>query len=220
MQDLQDEAAISLLIVDDHAVVRKGLVAFFAITDDIRIIATAASGQEAVAKAKEHKPRVILLDLFLPDQPAVQTIEQIKMVSPKSQIVILTSHEGDEHVAGTLKAGALSYALKDISPEDLIIVIRKASMGESILDARLAREFVDDFDAKNAVLHDSLTERERDILNLIAKGMTNSEIAGRLFISETTVKSHVSNILGKLYLADRTKVAVYAWEKGLVGKPR
>lgn len=217
---MQDKTDITLLIVDDHAVVRKGLVAFFAITDDIRIVATAASGQEAVTKAKEHAPFVILLDLFLPDQPAVRTIGQIKAVSPKSQIIILTSHEGDEHIAETLKAGALSYALKDISPEDLIVAVRKAAIGESILDARLACEFMGNFDSESAVLHDNLTERERDILHLIAKGMTNGEIASHLCISETTVKSHVSNILGKLYLADRTKVAVYAWEKGLIGKPR
>ncbi len=213
---MNDQDTITVVITDDHAIVRKGLLAFFATTQDIRIVATAATGQEAVAAAKTHTPQVMLLDMFLPDQPAVQTIEQIKAVSPNSQIVILTSHEGNEYIADILKAGALSYILKDISPEDLINVVKQAASGKSILNARLAQEFMKDLNSESSDLYNSLTERERGVLHLIAKGMTNGEIADSLCISETTVKSHVSNILGKLYLADRTKVAVYAWENGLI----
>lgn len=220
MRNLQGPKNISVIIVDDHAVVREGLMAFFGNTKDIRVIATASTAREAVLVASEHMPEVILLDLLLPDQPAVQTIEKIKTVSPETNVVVLTSHEGNEYIAEVLKAGALSYVLKDINPEDLIAVVRKAAAGESILNARLAQSLVDDFPSENRSLHDSLTEREREVLHCIAKGMTNGEMTEHLHISSTTVKSHVSSILGKLYISDRTKLAVYAWENGLIGKSK
>lgn len=209
---------ITVVIADDHAVVRKGLLAFFDTTGDIRVLATAATAAEAVVAARDHRPRVVLLDLLMPDQAAVDTIRQIKAASPNSQVVILTSHEGGDYIADVLAAGALSYVLKDISPDDLITAVRKAARGQSILNTRLARFLVDGFHGENDDLYARLTEREREVLQLIAKGLTNAEIAERLYISETTVKSHVSNILSKLYLTDRTKLAVYAWENGLMKK--
>lgn len=207
---------ITVLIADDHAVVRKGLTAFFETAPDIRIAATASTAAEAVAAAAATRPSVVLLDLLLPDQDAVTTVTQIRKASPDSHIVILTSHEGGEYVSDVIQAGALSYILKDINPDDLIETIRTASRGRGILNERLAQFLLDGVKEDHRELHDQLTEREREVLQQIAKGMTNSEISGKLFISETTVKSHVSNILSKLYLTDRTKLAVYAWEKGLV----
>lgn len=215
-RNAEPDAVITVVLADDHAVVRKGLQAFFETTGDIRVLATAANAAGAVAAAEKAKPTIVLLDLFLPDQAAVETIGQIRAVSPDSRIVVLTSHEGNEYLAEVLRAGALSYVLKDITPEELTATIRKAAEGESILDERLAKTLLGGPAGKGGALYERLTEREREILRLIAKGMTNSEIAAGLFISETTVKSHVSNILSKLYLTDRTKLAVYAWEKGLM----
>lgn len=207
---------ISVVIADDHAVVRKGLTAFFESAGDIQVRAAASTAAEAVAAAERVRPDVVLLDLLLPDQGAAETVGQIRAVSPESRIVILTSHVGGEFVADVLRAGALSYILKDIDPDDLIAAIRKAAANEAIISERLAQMLVDGFGEESLELHDRLTEREREVLKLIARGLTNGEIAATLFISETTVKSHVSSILSKLYLTDRTKLAVYAWEKGLM----
>lgn len=218
MSNVQESKNISVIIVDDHAVVREGLMAFFGNTEDVSVTTIASTAQEAVLAASEHTPDVILLDLLLPDQPAVQTIEKIKAVSPETKVVVLTSHEGNEYIAEVLKAGALSYVLKDINPGDLIAVVRKAAAGESILNARLAQSLEADFASGRRSLHDSLTEREREVLHCIARGMTNGEMTEHLHISGTTVKTHVSSILGKLYISDRTKLAVYAWENGLIGK--
>lgn len=207
---------ISVLIADDHAVVLKGLTAFFETAADLHVAATASTAAEAVSAAGSVRPDVVLLDLLLPDQDAVTTVNQIRKASPKSRIIILTSHEGNEYISDVLEAGALSYILKDINPDDLIDAIRKTAQNQKVLNERLAQFLVDDFKGESRELHDRLTDREREVLLQIAKGMTNGEIAAKLFISETTVKSHVSSILSKLYLTDRTKLAVYAWEKGLV----
>ena len=206
--------AITLVIADDHARVRKGLTAFLATAPDIAVMAVAACGAEAVEAAGRHAPDVVLLDLFMPDQPAVETVRRIKRISPRSQIVIVTSHEGDEHVAPVTRAGALSYILKDATPDELIAAVRRAAAGESTLSPRIAKALV----AGAAKAHDELTERETEVLHRIAEGLSNQEIAARLKISEKTVKSHVGNILGKLYLTDRTQAAVYAWREGIVGK--
>lgn len=218
MNTVREARAITVVLADDHAVVLKGLLAFFDTTGDIRAVATAATGKEAVVAAKEFQPMVLLLDLLMPDQPAVNTVVQIKEVSPESQIVILTSHEGGEYLADVFAAGALSYILKDTTPEALMLAVRKAAQGQSVLDARLARTLVDDFDDKSDGLYARLTEREREVTQLIARGLTNGEIAATLFVSEATVKSHVSSILGKLHLTARTKLAAYAWEQGIVKK--
>ncbi|MDL2285459.1 response regulator transcription factor [Desulfovibrio sp. OttesenSCG-928-F07] len=214
----ETEDTLTLVVADDHTVVRKGLQAIFEITGGIKVHASVGTGFEAVAAAKLYQPKVVLLDLLMPDQPATVTIEQIKNVSPNSQVVILTSHEGEDYIAQVLQAGALSYILKDIAPEELIEVLHKAASGESMLNARVAKEFVTTLSTATKALHNSLTEREWEVLRFIALGLSNSQIAEKMYISEPTVKSHVSSILAKLYLTDRTKVAVYAWEKGLVKK--
>ena len=215
---------ITLILADDHAMVRKGLTAFLATAKDIKVMAAAASGSEAVAAAKKFAPDVVLLDLFMPDQPAVETVRQIKKVSPRSQIVMVTSHEGDEYVMPMTQAGAISYILKDTTPEDLIFAVRKAAVGESTLSPRIAKALVTVVTQARAAkmqegqLYEDLTEREMEVLQCIAEGLSNMGIAMRLNISEKTVKSHVSNILSKLYLTDRTQAAVYAWREGVVKK--
>lgn len=213
---------ITLILADDHEMVRRGLIAFLATAKDIDVLAAVASGAEAVAAAGKHAPDVVLLDLLMPDQPAVETVRQIKRVSPRSQIIVVTSHEGDEYVVPTTQAGAISYLLKDTSPEDLIRAVRKAAAGESTLSPRIARALAAIIARAKAgeTLEDQLrvdlTEREMEVLQCIAEGLSNIAIATRLGITEKTVKSHVSNILSKLYLTDRTQAAVYAWRKRIV----
>jgi two-component system, NarL family, response regulator LiaR len=213
---------ITLIFADDHAMVRKGLSAFLSTAKDIEVMAVASNGAEVVAAAKEYAPDVVLLDLFMPDQPAVKTVRQIKKVSPRSQIIMVTSHEGNEYVVPTTQAGAISYILKDTSPEDLIKAVRKAAAGESTISPRVAKALVTivrrshDIKTQDDMPYEDLTEREMDVLLCIAEGLSNIDIADRLFISQKTVKSHVSNILSKLYLTDRTQAAVYAWREGIV----
>lgn len=213
---------ITLIIADDHAMVRKGLTAFLATAKDIEVLTVAECGAEAVAAAMKHVPDVVLLDLFMPDQPAVETVRQIKNVSPRSQIVMLTSHEGDEYVVPMTQAGAISYILKDTTPEELIRAVRKAAMGENTISPRVAKALMNvvvrtqETKTQENQFHEDLTGREMEVLCCIAEGLSNMDIAARLNISEKTVKSHVSNILSKLYLTDRTKVAVYAWREGII----
>jgi len=209
---------ITLILADDHAVVRKGLTAFLATANDIEVLDVAICGSEAVNAAKKHAPDVVLLDLFMPDQPAVETVRQIKKASPRSQIVMVTSHEGDEYVVPVTKAGAISYILKDTTPEELIAAVRKAAVGESTLSPRVAKALMNIVTSAKAdeELHEELTQREMEVLQCIAEGLANIDIAKRLEISEKTVKSHVGNILSKLYLTDRTQAAIYAWREGIV----
>ncbi len=213
---------ITLILADDHEMVRRGLTAFLATAPDIEVMAVAANGAEAVDAARKHAPDVVLLDLFMPDQPAVETVRQIKKASPRSQIIVVTSHEGDEHVVPVTQAGAISYILKDTTPEYLVLAVRKAAAGEGTLSPRIAKALMTVVTRlrtgeKSAYhYHEELSDREMEVLRCIAEGLSNMKIAERLKISEKTVKSHVGNILGKLYLNDRTQVAVYAWREGLV----
>lgn len=207
----------TLVIADDHAVVRRGLGAYIEIAGDIELLGTAADGKEAVAAVKSSAPDVLLLDLLMPDQDARTTIRQVKKASPRTQIVILTSHEGGEQLSGVIRAGALSYVLKDTQPEELLSVIRRARRGEAVITPRLAKNLLAEGSAQR---EDDLTERELEVLKAIASGYSNKHIAADLGITERTVKSHVSNILSKLYLSDRTQAAVYAWREGVVGDRR
>lgn len=213
---------ITLTIADDHPMVRKGLSAFLSTAPDIDVLDIGVCMADAVQAVERHAPDVVLLDLFMPDQPAVETVRQIKKASPRSQIVMLTSHEGDEYVLPLTQAGAISYILKDSTPEELITTVRNAAAGDTTISPRVAQALVKEIKrgqaASQSPLHEDLTDREMDVLHCIAEGMSNSEIAGRLSITERTVKSHVSNILSKLYLTDRTQVAIYAWREGIVKK--
>ena len=210
---------ISVLIVDDHALVRQGVRAFLKTQPDIVVVAEAESGEVAARMAAEYVPDVVLMDLLMPGMDGVEATQQIKLVSPRTQVVVLTSYHQDEHVFPAIKAGALSYLLKDASPHELVDAVRKASRGEVVLHSRVAARIVQELHGARQGEDDpiaSLSERELEVLRLIADGMNNTEIADHLVISQKTVKSHVSNILGKLHLADRTQAAVFAWREGVV----
>jgi NarL family two-component system response regulator LiaR len=212
---------ISVLLVDDHSVVRQGVRAFLITQPDLTVVGEAASGEEAVQLAEQTVPDVILMDLIMPNMDGVEATRRVKQVSPRSQIVVLTSYHEDEHIFPALKAGALSYILKDVSAMELADAVRKAAAGDAVLHPRVAARVIKELqgrreDALNPFTE--LSERELEVLKLIADGMSNGEIAAKLVLSEKTVKGHVSNILSKLQLADRTQAAVYAWRQGVVRK--
>jgi len=209
---------ISVLIVDDHAVVRQGVRAFLETHPDIIVVGEAASGTEAIRLVQEHIPDVAIVDLLLPEMDGIETTRQIRRISPHTQVVVLTSYDEDRYIFPALRAGALSYILKEVSPAELVEAIRRAARGEAVLHPRVARRVIQEIRGEEAGLNPfaELTERELEVLRLIAEGLSNAEIAERLVISQKTVKDHVSNILSKLHLADRTQAAVYAWREGLV----
>jgi NarL family two-component system response regulator LiaR len=210
-------ASISVLIVDDHAVVRQGVRSFLETQPDIEVVGEASSGEEAVALAASKNPAVILMDLVMPGMNGVEATRQIKQLLPRTQIIILTSFLDDENVLPAVRSGALSYLLKDVTGDELLGAICKAARGEAVLHSQVTGMIVHALQQREEKLpaHD-LSERELEVLRLIADGLNNAEIAGRLFISEKTVKSHVSNILGKLHVSDRTQAAAYAWRNGLM----
>ena len=212
---------ITILIVDDHEVVRQGLRAYLDAQPDFIVVGEASSGEEAVKMAMELLPDVLLMDLVMSGMGGVQATRKVKNLTPRTQIVVLTSYHQDEFIFPALQAGAISYVLKDVAMDDLVDAIRKAAEGEAVLHPRVAERVILEINgAKRAIFNPftDLTNREMEILRLIARGLSNAEIAEMLFISENTVKGHVSNILSKLHLADRTQAAVYAWEQGLVHK--
>lgn len=212
---------ISVLIVDDHEVVRHGLHAYLDTRHEFHVIGEAATGEEALQIVQEQIPDVVLMDLILPGIDGVQATRLIKDISPRTQIVVLTSYHEDEHIFPALKAGAIAYILKDMKMEALADAILKAVNGEVILHPRVANRVLQNIRRESEVdepLSTQLTEREYEVLKLLASGMTNNMIAEHLVISENTVKGHVSNILSKLHLADRTQAAVYAWREGIVKK--
>lgn len=210
---------ISILIVDDHEVVRQGLRAYLDAQPDFVVVGEASSGEDAVQLAMEYLPDVVLMDLVMSGMGGVQATRRVKDVTPRSQIVVLTSYHQDEFIYPALQAGAISYVLKDVVMEDLADAIRKAAQGEAVLHPKVAERVIHEITGvKEGVFNPyaELTNREMEILRLIARGLSNSELADSLVISENTVKGHVSNILSKLHLADRTQAAVFAWEQGLV----
>ena len=212
---------ISILITDDHALVRQGIRDFLELQPDLSVTGEANSGEEAVRLAGELAPDVVLMDLVMPGMGGVEATRHVKLASPHSQIIVLTSYHEDEYIFPALRAGATSYVLKDIGPEELAGTIRKAARGESVLHPRVAARVVQEMrgekrDAPN--LFNELSDRELEVLRLIAAGLANAEIAQKLVISEQTVKGHVSNILSKLHILDRTQAAVVAWQQGLVAR--
>jgi NarL family two-component system response regulator LiaR len=214
---------ISLLLVDDHAVVRQGVRAFLLTQPDFVVVGEAESGTAAVRLAEEHIPDVVLMDLIMPEMDGVEATRLVKNVSPRSQIVVLTSYHEDEHIFPALQAGAISYILKDIKMADLAEAVRRAADGEATLHPRVAARIIQELQGARreaANPFTELTNREMDVLKLIAQGLSNTQIAGELVISEHTVKGHVSNILSKLHLADRTQAAVYAWQMGVVRRDK
>jgi len=211
----------SILITDDHEVVRNGIRSYLETIADFQVVGEAASGEEAISMVSELIPDVVLLDLIMPGIDGIETTRRIRQLSPRTQVVVLTSYHEDIHIFPALKAGAISYILKDMKMEKLVDVLHRAVQGEVTLHPRVAARVLQNIrneDNNEQALFTDLTDRETDVLKLIASGRTNSQIAEKLIISENTVKGHVSNILSKLHLADRTQVAVYAWQVGIVNR--
>ena len=208
---------IRMLLVDDHAIVRKGIRALLAEIDDIEVVAEAGDGREAVSQFQATNPDVILMDLVMPVMDGIEAIHQIVAAQPKARILVLTSFAADDKVFPAIKAGALGYLLKDSEPADLVESIRQVYQGQPSLDPTIARKVLQEIrhPPERPPTPDPLTGREMEVLRLMAKGMTNPEIAGQLTVTEATVRSHVSHILDKLHLANRVQAALYALQEGL-----
>jgi len=205
--------AIRVLIADDHAIVRKGIRALLETEADIEVVGEAADGKEAVEKAERLHPDVVLMDLVMPKMDGIEAIRRITASQPEIRILVLTSFAEDEKVFPAIKAGALGYLLKDAGPEELVRAICQVHRGESSLSPAIARKVLREI--SRPPMPEPLTERELEVLRLIARGKSNKEIARGLVISEATVRTHVSNILGKLQLSSRTQAALYALREGI-----
>ncbi|MDQ1001371.1 DNA-binding NarL/FixJ family response regulator [Neobacillus niacini] len=210
---------IRILIADDHHVVRRGLAFFLKTQKDIEIIGEAGNGREAIEIARTLKPDLILMDLVMPEMDGIQATKIIKTEMPEIKIMMLTSFSDQDHVIPALEAGASGYQLKDIEPDELINCIRKIMSGENQLHPKATSHLLANLSNKESNeknLLEQLTKRELDVLKEIARGKSNKEIASSLFITEKTVKTHVSNLLAKLELADRTQAALFAVKNQLV----
>ena len=220
MNDAQKCAnPISILLVDDHAVVRYGLRAYLNAQPEFVVCGEAGSGAEAVRLAEELAPDVVLMDLSMPGMDGIEATARIRRISPHSQVVVLTSFHADAHIFPAIKAGALSYLLKEAGPEEVAEAILAAARGEAILNPQVAARLIQEMRGTRDQAFNpftELSEREQEVLRFLAEGLTNKEIAERLVLSDKTVKGHVSNILSKLHLADRTQAAVYAWREGMI----
>ena len=207
---------LRILIADDHVLVREGIRNFLDTEPDLEIVGEAGDAEGAIALARTQAPDVALLDLRMPGG-GVEAPRRIREVAPGAQVVILSSFEDDEGVRGAIEAGAISYVLKDVGAEALAETIRRAARGEATLHPRVAARLLHGMrpGGSNAVAT-ALSPREREVLLLIGEGLDNREIAERLAIGEKTVKTHVSNLLGKLGVSDRTRAAVWAWREGMV----
>ena len=213
---------IRVLIADDHAVVRQGLRTFLELQDEIEVVGEAADGIEAVELVQRTKPDVALLDLIMPRLGGLEAIRRIREVAPATRVLVLTSFADDDTVLPAVRAGAAGYLLKDVQPPELVGAIRTVHAGEALLAPAVATMLVEQLAAEDgdgaAERDDHLTPREREVLALLARGRANKVIARDLGVSERTVKTHVSNILGKLGFTDRTQAAVYAVRHGVLGR--
>ena len=207
-----------VLIVDDHQVVRQGLRTFLELQDDMQVIGEAADGDSAVEMARELRPDVVLMDLVMPGMDGIAATEQIVAAGLPTKVIVLTSFTEDDRVFPAIEAGASSYLLKDVTPDALVEAVRAVHRGEARLHPDIAKKLMERVARPNGPVGQGVTlsERELDVVRLVAQGLSNHAIAAALFISEKTVKTHVSSILGKLQLADRTQMAIYAIKHGLV----
>jgi NarL family two-component system response regulator LiaR len=208
---------IRILIVDDHTIVREGLRILLGDEPDLEIIGEASDGQEAIEKAISLVPDVILLDLVLPDLDGIEVTRRVLATQPECHILLLTSFAEDQNVVAAMQAGASGYLLKDVLQNDLLSAIQRVARGEPVLHPEAQRKLIQHLSRPSSPEPklNELTDRERDVLSSIAKGYSNKQIANLLHITEGTVKGHVSNILSKLHLEDRTQAAVYAVKQGL-----
>lgn len=222
---IQDSRPIRVLIVDDHPMVRQGLRTFLELQDDMTVVGEAGDGSEAVKLVSAVGADVVLMDIMMPRLNGVEAIREIKRLDSDVSIVALTSFTGDEHVMPAIEAGASGYLHKDVTPEELAEAVRAANRGEARLHPDALRKVMETaVETRSDVAPEPaigiLTERELEIVRLVARGMSNREIADELFISEKTVKTHVGHVLAKLELKDRTQLAVYALTRGLAQPPR
>jgi DNA-binding NarL/FixJ family response regulator len=211
--------AISVLVVDDQTVVREGVVSILSFQSDINVVGQAKDGQEAIVIAAQEKPDVILLDLVMPRLDGLDSITKLREVAPSTKILILTGYADPEKVFRAIKAGAIGYLLKDSTWEQLLQAIRDVSKGQSYIDSSIALKLIQEINPAPSpaqINHSlTLTQREHQTLALIAKGLSNQEIAAKLFVHERKIAKYVGNILGKLQLANRTQAALYAIREGL-----
>lgn len=214
---MSKEQSIRILVVDDHAIIRKGIKAVLELVPDMELVGEAENGVQAVHLERELDPHVILMDLMMPEMDGIAAIKEIKKGSPDARILVLTNFAGEEMIFPAIKAGAAGYHLKDSSPEALIEAIRQVNQGVASLHPSIAKKVLDELhnSGRQKLSEEPLTQRELDVLRRIAQGHENREIARELVISEATVRTHVSNILGKLHLASRTQAALYALREGL-----
>ncbi len=214
------KAPIRVLITDDHTIVRKGLTELLATERDMKVVGEARDGQEALEKAGSLKPDVVLMDLVMPRMDGIEATRKITEAHPEVKVLVLTSFAADDKVFPAVKAGALGYLLKDSRPEELVEAIHRVHRGEPSLEPDIARKVLQELShpGKKKPTSDPLTERELEVLRLVSQGLSNKEIASKIFITEYTVRTHVSNILSKLHLASRTQAALYAVREGLVSE--
>ena len=213
--------SISVLIVDDHGVVRQGLQTYLDLMDDIDVVGQAENGIEAIAQTKRLQPNIVLMDLMMPEMDGIEATRQIGSMNPSTKVIVLSSFSDDNKVFSAIRAGASGYLLKDISSIELANAIRAVHKGDPQLHPEIAKKMMNQFvdlEGKPEFFSKDLTPREIDVLRLIADGMNNTELSQALFISEKTAKTHVHNILSKLNLADRTQAAIYAYKHGLVSE--
>lgn len=208
---------LTVLLVDDHAIVRKGIKALLATIPDINIIGEAEDGAQAVDMAQSLDPDVVLMDLEMPIMDGIEATRKLAESRPGTRILVLTSFATDDKVFPAIKAGAQGYLLKDSGPDELVESLRKVGAGESSLHPVIAKKLLQELSrpVEGPPTEDPLTERELEVIRLVARGKSNQSIARTLVISEATVRTHVSNILGKLHLASRTQAALYALREGL-----
>lgn len=207
---------IRIAVIDDHDIVRKGLIAYLETEDGFDVIGQASSGREGVKLVLTEKPDVVLMDLIMEDGTGIEATKEIIKARSATKIIILTSFYDDEQVFPALEAGAFSYMLKTSTAEQIAEAIRKAAKGETVMEAAVAAKVMNSFRQKKQLLHNHLTEREFEVLCCIGQGMTNQEIADKLYIGIKTVKTHVSNTLAKLQVNDRTQAAVYVHQNKLL----
>ena len=205
---------IGILIADDHPVVRQGLRTFLETQDGLEVVGEASDGAEAAELAQQLLPDVVLMDLVMPGLDGVEATRRIRELSPSTKVIVLTSFDEDEKVFPSVKAGAAGYLLKDVRPQELAEAVRRVHAGEALLAPSVAAKLMQEVAGERQPVS-GLTERELEVLRLIARGLPNKLIAQELVVSETTVKTHVSNILAKLHLTDRTQAALYAVREGL-----